>query len=150
MTAQVDNARPPLLPHFRHSASDRRERIAPAIKRSEGPLRSQVAHSADRGVAGALRKADLPNRGVAPYRGGRSGKAMVVQSNGRRVRRPPYFPSELLRDTRLATPALCAKLVLHDAGGRPMTTARLHFTKATLGWFAYFALIGALLADAFR
>ena len=31
-----------------------------------------------------------------------------------------------------------------------MTTARLHFAKATLGWFAYLALIGALLADAFR
>jgi hypothetical protein len=31
-----------------------------------------------------------------------------------------------------------------------MTTARLHFAKAALGWFAFFALIAALIADAFR
>jgi hypothetical protein len=31
-----------------------------------------------------------------------------------------------------------------------MTTARLHFAKAALGWFAFFAFIAALTANAFR
>jgi hypothetical protein len=31
-----------------------------------------------------------------------------------------------------------------------MTTARLHLAIATLSWLAFFALVSAMIADAFR
>jgi len=36
------------------------------------------------------------------------------------------------------------------AGGGPMTTARLNLTIAAVSWLGFFALVSALIADAFR